>query len=554
MNDLAPDGVAIQIALLDAVSDAISAALLIYDRDDRLVFVSQRIFTLLPLEKSDVAIGSRLKDVLGAFYDRAGFGEGASRATRIDRDDWIAKKLASHWSERSETLEQRPGDKWLRFTKRRIPSGFCICAIADISEQKRREEQWRADIARVQITEEILDNLPLSIFVKDRNRVYCAVNKAGCSLIETSPDSILGRTVFDVHSDALASRINEIDKQVLESGVPAVLPEMVTLLTGEQIFVVTRKHRVGKPGNYFLVTTMDDVTAFAVKQSDGRRVIPGLEHLTFIPSSYMDDENHQASLVLKDRRVLLVIPNAEAGEAARKRLAAVGVDCAVAVSLAEQEAFLSVAASMGLGIDLVVVDVELPLQFLDLPATFGVQIMTADEFEIGTSLVNLLTRHFRSLENAQQGRGMEDDWVVMTGVDDEVADGQAPWVLVVEDNKINQIVFSQILEGLKVDYRLAQTGKEALALFERERPALLLMDTTLPDIDGFEVARRIRRIEALAEDRTPIVGVVPLAFEGDRRACLDAGMDEMMLKPISPDMIDMVLKHFLPQQGQSRLA
>ncbi len=554
MNDLAPDGVAIQTALLDAVSDAISAALLIYDRDDRLVFVSQRIFTLLPIDKGDVALGSRLKDVLGAFYDRAGFGEGVSRGTRIDRDEWIARKLACHWSERSETLEQRPPDKWLRFTKRRIPSGFCICAISDISEQKRREEHWRADVSRVQITEEILDNLPLSIFVKDRNRVYSAVNKAGCSLIETSPDLILGRTVFDIHAQALAASIDEIDKQVLETGVPAVLPELVTLLTGEQILVITRKHRVGKPGSHFLVTTMDDVTAFAVTQPDGRRIIPGLEYLTFTPSSYMDDENHQASLVLKDRRVLLVVSNAEAGEAARKRLSAIGVDCAVAVSMAEQEAFLAVADSMGLRIDLVVVDIELPLQCLDLPATFGVQIMTADEFEIGSSLVNRLTRHFRSLGNVQQGRGMDDDWVVMTGLDDEVADGQAPVVLVVEDNKINQIVFSQILEGFKIEYRLAPTGQEALALFEKESPVLVLMDTTLPDIDAFEVTRRIRQIEALTEGRTPIVGVVPLAFEGDRRACLDAGMDDMMLKPISPDMIDMLLKRFLPQQTQSRLA
>ncbi|WP_312807230.1 response regulator [Agrobacterium cavarae] len=550
MNDLAPDGVAIQAAMLDAISDAMSAAILIYDRDDNLVFASHRLFTLLPLEKTEVAPGARLKDVLGAIYDRAGFGEASSRGNRVDREEWIAKSLAAHWAERSETVEQRPGDRWLRFTKRRVPSGFCICAISDITEQKRREEHWRADIERVQITEEILDNLPLSIFVKDKNRIYSAVNKAGCSLIETSPDLILGRNVFDIHSDDLATRIDAMDRQVLETGVPAILPEMVTLLTGDEILVITRKHRVGKPGQYFLVTTMDDVTAFAMTQPDGRRIIPGLEHLSFLRSSYMDDENHQASLVMKGRRVLLVMPNAEAGQAACKRLSTIGVDCAVAVGLQEQEAFLSLSASMGVKIDLVVVDVQLPLECLDLPTTFGIGVMMADEFEIGSSLVNMLTHHFRSLENTQQGRGKDDDWVVINS-DDESLNRPRLDVLVVEDNKINQIVFSQILEGLQIEYRLAQSGNEALALFQSEKPSVVLLDTTLPDIDGFEVARQIRRLESSTGERTPLIGVVPLAFEGDQRACLNAGMDEMLLKPISPDIIDMLLKRFLPRFSHS---
>ena len=57
MNDLAPDGVAIQAAMLDAISDAMSAAILIYDRDDNLVFASHRLFTLLPLE--NFSVGAR---------------------------------------------------------------------------------------------------------------------------------------------------------------------------------------------------------------------------------------------------------------------------------------------------------------------------------------------------------------------------------------------------------------------------------------------------------------------------------------------------------------
>ncbi len=550
MNDLAPEGAAIQTAMLDAVCDAISAALIIYDRDDRILFVSRRILTFFPLCEEHVTPGIRLKDFLGALYDCCRAGNEAVPGRDMGRDEWIAEHLATHWKERSERVEQRPGDRWLRYTKRRLPSGLGICVVADISEQKKREDQWRVDIERVQITEEILDNLPLSIFVKDRNRVYSAVNKAGCSLLETSPELILGRMVSDIHSNPLASRIDEMDVRVLETGVPAILPERVTRLTGEEILVITRKQRVGKPGRYFLVTTMDDVTAFATTGKDGKSFIHGLEHLDFVASSYMDDEHHQASLVLKDRRILLVTSNAHSGEMAGKKLSAVGVDCAVATSFDEQRAFLEIAASSGVKIDLIIVDVQMELGCLDLPPAYGVDVMTLDDFQLGSSLINLVTRHFRSADVLQKTRQQEEDIAITTRAGSEKPKKRGLDVLVVEDNKINQIVFSQILEGFEINYRLAQSGEEALRLFEAESPALILMDTTLPDLDGFEVCSRIRRMEGAQRERTPIIGVIPLAFEGDRKACIDAGMDDMLLKPISPDIVDVLLKRFLPQHAR----
>jgi len=106
-------------------------------------------------------------------------------------------------------------------------------------------------------------------------------------------------------------------------------------------------------------------------------------------------------------------------------------------------------------------------------------------------------------------------------------------------------------DEMQIEYRLAPSGNEALALFQSEKPSVVLLDTTLPDIDGFEVARQIRRLESSTGERTPLIGVVPLAFEGDQRACLNAGMDEMLLKPISPDIIDMLLKRFLPRFSHS---
>lgn len=537
----------IHTAMLDAVCDTISSALIIYDRDDHILFINNRILNYLPVCETKLTVGTRLRDFLAAVYDGRTKVDSDSLPRGVEREDWIAEQLSSHWKERSETVEPRAGGRWLRLVKRRFPSGLGICVITDISEQKQREDQWRSDIERVQLTEEILDTLPLSIFVKDRNTTYVAVNKAGCTLLETSADLILGRTVSDIHAEPLASRIDAMDRHVLETGSPAILPERVTRLTGEEVLVITRKQRVGKPGRYFLVTTMDDVTTFATPDADGKSVIRGLEHMAFTPSSYLEDEYHQSLQILKGRSILLVTPNAHLGELAHKKMVTVGVDCAVAAGHAEMKAFMEFAASANVRIDLVIVDVQLDIACLDLPQSYGLDAMTVDDFQLESSLINQITRHFRFHDHALPLPVADESPEISTGGAPTSLSKAVLDVLVVEDNNINQIVFAQILESLGLSYKIATTGKQALQLFEQERPSFVLMDTTLPDFDGFEATRRLRKMMVAAPNPTPIIGVISLAFEGDRQACMDAGMDDMLLKPVSPDMVEMVFKRHMPQ-------
>ncbi|MBB3944930.1 PAS domain S-box-containing protein [Rhizobium skierniewicense] len=534
--------------MLDVICDAISSALIIYDRDDQIIFASRRILSYFALCETKIAVGTRLRDFLASLYDCQKVSDAQTSPHDVEREDWIADRLASHWKERSECVEHAAGDRWLRLMKRRMPSGMGICVISDISEQKKREDQWRCDIERVQLTEEILDTLPISIFVKDFNTTYVAVNKAGCTLMETSADLILGRTVSDIHSDPLASRIDAMDRHVLETGLPGILPERVTRVSGEEVLVITRKQRVGKPGRYFLVTTMDDVTTFATAGVDGSRVIPGLEHMTFTPSSYMDDEFHQASQILKGRAVLLVTPNAQLGEVAHEKIVALGVDCAVASGRAEQKAFMEFAASANVRIDLVIVDVQLEMACLDVSHAYGIDTMTFDDVQLGSSLIDQMTRHFRMRGQVANGAPTDGNWEITSAPTPVIVKKTGLDVLVVEDNNINQIVFSQILEGLGLSYKIAATGRDAIRAFDQERPSFVLMDTTLPDFDGFEATRRLRKMTVTERTHIPIIGVVSLAFDGDRQACIDSGMDDMLLKPVSPDMVEALFKRYLPQQ------
>jgi CheY-like chemotaxis protein len=113
-----------------------------------------------------------------------------------------------------------------------------------------------------------------------------------------------------------------------------------------------------------------------------------------------------------------------------------------------------------------------------------------------------------------------------------------PYVLVAEDNDVNQIFFSQILEAAGIDYRIVENGEAAVAAWQQATPAVVLMDTAMPVLDGFESTRMIRAIEALTGQHTPIVGVISHVQEGDADQCLAAGMDDHIVKPVTPERLE----------------
>jgi CheY-like chemotaxis protein len=108
-------------------------------------------------------------------------------------------------------------------------------------------------------------------------------------------------------------------------------------------------------------------------------------------------------------------------------------------------------------------------------------------------------------------------------------------VLVAEDNRVNQLVVSAMLEKIGCSYELASDGAQAIALY-RERPrrfAMILMDVNMPNVDGHEASRVIREFErtTLPGRRVPIIALTANAMNGDRERSLEAGMDDHLPKP-----------------------
>jgi CheY-like chemotaxis protein len=126
--------------------------------------------------------------------------------------------------------------------------------------------------------------------------------------------------------------------------------------------------------------------------------------------------------------------------------------------------------------------------------------------------------------------------------DDRIAPAAAPGVrvLLAEDNPINALLARALLEreGCKVD-RIA-SGDEAVSALSRGFYDLILMDLRMPGLNGIEATRALR-------DRgvtTPIVALTADAFDEDRRACLEAGMNDFLAKPLTPSALRGVLTHW----------
>ena len=118
-------------------------------------------------------------------------------------------------------------------------------------------------------------------------------------------------------------------------------------------------------------------------------------------------------------------------------------------------------------------------------------------------------------------------------------------LLLAEDNVVNQRVALIMLRKLGYEVDLATNGREALEAVSKKTYALILMDCQMPEMDGLEATRQLCKIYPDPKDRPWVVALTANAMQGDREACLAAGMDDFASKPIKPEELKAALERGL---------
>jgi two-component system sensor histidine kinase/response regulator len=123
-------------------------------------------------------------------------------------------------------------------------------------------------------------------------------------------------------------------------------------------------------------------------------------------------------------------------------------------------------------------------------------------------------------------------------------------ILVAEDTPFNQTFILRLLEKNGSHPVLVENGRQALEAFHPDTFDVVLMDVQMPEMDGFEATRKIRKLEAGSGSRMPIIAMTAYATEGDRERCLEAGMDDYVSKPISASKLFQAIEALVPPEPE----
>jgi PAS domain S-box-containing protein len=139
--------------------------------------------------------------------------------------------------------------------------------------------------------------------------------------------------------------------------------------------------------------------------------------------------------------------------------------------------------------------------------------------------------------------------VSLSGLDASIDEPAGGEVLVVEDNPLNQQLARAMLEKLGYAVTIADSGEQALHLLTRREYSAVIMDCQMPVLDGYTTTKRLRAAEGVGRRRTPVIAMTANAMLEERQRCLDAGMDDYLVKPVRGDDLRRVLHRWIIEEA-----
>jgi len=291
----------------------------------------------------------------------------------------------------------------------------------------------------------------------------------------------------------------------------------------------------------------------------------------FAPAEHAKARPYPQEAALKGQRLLLVDDNSINRRVLMAQLLRCGTDPICATSAEEALAMMREAHNAGRPFEIALLDHHMP--GCD-GSEFGLRILT-DETLRDTRLILLTSSGKRGdgqlfadigfagyLQKPVAQRDLIECLTVVLAHKGEVWRSQSQpivtrhqlrarrsrgknRVLLAEDDILNQKVAVCLLEKLGYRVDVVSSGWAAIVQWRTGHYGLVLMDCKMPDLDGFEAAAEIRRVESAGAGRVPIVALLERGEQGSERDCIDAGMDEFLFKPIARNKLVPILDRYL---------
>ena len=366
---------------------------------------------------------------------------------------------------------------------------------------------------------------------------------------------------------------------MLETGTPYSALEYIHSIDGKVMNVITRMKRTGKPGAYTVTISFDDLTELmsnTAKLPSNEVVAP--------PAQQPENQNTVASGRETKVRVLIVDEDRRRSATQLAALKNAGFDAVSISDSNETLAFMEAALEMGVTLHKVEISLhmanslsgEAKVQRHDIlmraieqklanqPATRPAAVPAATSKRLPKAPVLSVVASAPAPEEENNKSAEPVDHVASVKSSEQPAEDTPSLanrdrvrVLVAEDNDVNQIVFEQILEGIGADFRIVNNGEEAVAAWRAAAPDLILMDVSMPVMNGLQAVQAIRDAEASEAQKTlrvPVIAVTAHAMNGDRDRCLAAGMDDYLSKPVNPEKLEALIQKWVDNSERFQAA
>jgi PAS domain S-box-containing protein len=254
------------------VLESLPAGVIIYDRDNRFVLANNKIHEALPAMVPAMKPGRHLREAVETAHAAGYFRQSGDPALDalydVDREAWIDGYMARYDAKLRVFERSNPDGRWFQAFDTRLEDGTYVGVRVDISELKQREKALRESMDKIELFSHVLDELPVSTYVKDADRRFEFVNKAWCDVSGVKPEEALGKRdedFFGADAEGYSSR----DRAVLETGRMSEFEETVTHRDGSTRHLIARKSRlIGSDGQVHLIGSSADISDLKMREAE----------------------------------------------------------------------------------------------------------------------------------------------------------------------------------------------------------------------------------------------------------------------------------------------